>query len=598
MTGEETLPPQRGPQIEGHTDFEPIGQGGSAEVFRAREIAFDRLVAVKLFGARLDGDAAAREFRRECLAIGQVGDHPSIVRVYSAGSTTDGRPYLTMELMEGSFAEQVAAGPLPAKEVLAIGVAISDAVAAAHRAGVLHRDIKPANVLRNRFGAPVLADFGVSLVASSTTTESQLGLTLEHAAPEVLRGLPSTERSDVYSLASCLFQLSTGFAPFAQLSREPGAVLVKLAHERPPDPGADVLPPELESVLLPALERDPELRPASAALFRDALVAAASRLDGTDPAASVQEVPRRTRRTAVAAAACACVALLGGGLWFASARSTDIAESAIDASAVDDRDGATAGLDPDELIQQLSVMVGDGAPEALGPHRQCVTAQFDRLRSDALSAMVTGGPGSRSNIAAMRDAWAGCGFDSAKLAPFVAAGDYSSAPLDLADNKLECIESRLAEGYAGDIAAVASLTTSAQSAILDRYVDDQLSAATAVCSDPAELTAAFAERLRSDGADPGLVSQFESCAPQVLPVLGPDEIARLGVGLTTLDDGPLADAQAGAREMLATNIVSLASSGGGGGVQLGSGQSVAADGTALPDAPDSSPSEYPTCPPL
>ncbi len=581
MSGEPTLPPVTVPDVPGHEDLELIGKGGSAEVYRAREIAFDRDVAVKVFGARLDDAAAAREFRRECLAIGQVGDHPAIIRVYSAGSTSDGRPYLTMELMEGSLADQVADGPLPPSEVIDIGIRLADAVATAHRAGVLHRDIKPANVLRSRFGALVLADFGVSVVSTSTTTETQLGLTLEHAAPEVLRGLPSTERSDVYSLASCLFRLSTGFAPFARLSREPGAVLVKLAYDRPPDPGVEGLPEGLESVLMAALQRDPARRPGSAEEFRDQLVTVKEEFGtrGDQPPVAVDPSARGTGRPRRRGIALALAALAAVGVAVAGTAMMRTGGDTERTAA--GREGTATSLDGDELIQELSVLVADGTPDEIGPERQCVTAEFARLRPDALAAMVIGRAGSRSNIAAVRKALEACRIDAAVIAPLVAVGSYSEERPQLPQQHRECVDAWLAEGPALDIAAVAALTPSDHARSVDRLVDDHLSAALATCMDPAELVGAYATQLRRDGAAPETVATFEVCAPLVLPTMSAEERSLLGIGLLDLaGDGPLARSYQRAREMLAVNVAAFWGADADGAVQLGSGQSIPADGLA------------------
>ncbi len=194
-----------------------VGEGGFARVYRARQPAFDRMVAVKvLSNVQLD-ERAFRQFDRERASIGSLSGHPNIVTVYEAGLTDTGVPYLAMEyLPNGSLADRVdREGPLPWAEVTHLGIRLAGALESAHQAGLLHRDVKPENVMMSPFGEPQLTDFGIArvLAAPETRTVNQ-AVSVAHAAPEVLNGEGFSRRSDIYALGSTLFTLLWGRPPF------------------------------------------------------------------------------------------------------------------------------------------------------------------------------------------------------------------------------------------------------------------------------------------------------------------------------------------------------------------------------------------------
>jgi tRNA A-37 threonylcarbamoyl transferase component Bud32 len=256
---------------EGYEDLERIDQGGFATVYRARDIRFDRTVALKVLRSDTLSDRQLRRFRAECLATGRVSSHPNIVTVYGAGTTRGHRPWLAMEYCSGgSLARKVAAqGPLPVSEVVSIGARLCSALHAAHDAGILHRDVKPHNVLVTAYGEPALADFGIASLVNvddtgSVATETA-AYTVVHAAPEILEGKVATAASDIYSLGSTLYTLLAGQAPFAKEARTGLAPLVSriLRNDLPAitRPG---VPPELEQLLRRCMAAEPHDRPASA----------------------------------------------------------------------------------------------------------------------------------------------------------------------------------------------------------------------------------------------------------------------------------------------------------------------------------------------
>lgn len=256
---------------EGYEDLDRIDQGGFATVYRARDIRFDRTVALKVLRSDTLNDAQLRRFRSECLATGRVSSHPNIVTVYGAGTTRGHRPWLAMEYCSGgSLARKVAEqGPLPVSDVISIGARLCSALHAAHQAGILHRDVKPHNVLLTAYGEPALADFGIASVVSvddvgSVATETA-AYTVVHAAPEILEGKAATCASDIYSLGSTLYTLLAGQAPFAQEARTGLAPLVaRILRNDLPAIARPGVPPGLEQLLRRCMAAEPCDRPSSA----------------------------------------------------------------------------------------------------------------------------------------------------------------------------------------------------------------------------------------------------------------------------------------------------------------------------------------------
>ena len=203
------------PRVIGFGEFFEIGRGGFGRVYRARQLEFDRYVAVKVLDHQLVDDRLVSAFESECRVLGLLSRHPNIVTVYAAAFTADGRPCIVMELYEdGSFSEVLnRAGPLPLEEVLAVGVSLAGALETAHGFGVVHGDIKPSNVFRSGYGQPALGDFGISVrTATGTPGVTHTGFTPQFAAPELVGGSvtipdPST---DQFSLGATLCTLLAG----------------------------------------------------------------------------------------------------------------------------------------------------------------------------------------------------------------------------------------------------------------------------------------------------------------------------------------------------------------------------------------------------
>ena len=280
--------------IEGITDATRVGQGGFGTVYRARQTAFGRTVAVKVLSTPGLDESELRRFEQECRAIGALSGHPHVVAVYDTGHTAAGQPYLVLDYLPGgTLADRVEEfGPLPWDEVADAGVKLAGALAAAHAAGVLHRDVKPENVLVSSYDEPQLTDFGVARVQGGTQTHSGVITgSLAHAAPEVLSGRPATEASDVYSLASTLYALAAGHAPFVRPDDESfHPLLNRIMSEAPPDLRPQGVPTPMWEALAAALAKDPSARTSSARAFGEAL-RAAQRAGGLSPTRMVVPDP-------------------------------------------------------------------------------------------------------------------------------------------------------------------------------------------------------------------------------------------------------------------------------------------------------------------
>ncbi len=254
--------------IEGLEDAELLGSGGFGSVYRARQVRLHRTVAVKVLPQTGGDETAELRFQRETAALGTLATHPNIVTVYDSGLTTQGQPYLIMELVSrGSLADLVEReGPIPWARVLEIGVGLAGALASAHAAGILHRDIKPANVLLSDFDEPMLADFGIARMQGAGQTQSAaITGSAAHLAPELLHGEAPSEASDVYALGSTLFHVLAGTPAFVRSTDQTIAAAYQRILTAPvPDLRTNGVPDRICSLLEQLLSKEPGERPASA----------------------------------------------------------------------------------------------------------------------------------------------------------------------------------------------------------------------------------------------------------------------------------------------------------------------------------------------
>ncbi|BCP14066.1 protein kinase domain-containing protein [Mycobacterium paraintracellulare] len=247
----------------GFDDAEEIGRGGFGIVFRCKQIALDRMVAVKVLTAELEHNR--ERFLREQRAMGVLTGHPNIVGVLHVGETTGGYPYLVMQYhRHGSLEARIREfGAIASDEVLRLGVKLAGALETAHRAGILHRDIKPGNILYTDFGEPALSDFGIAHVTGGFKTATGVFTgSPAFTAPEILSGDPPSQASDVYGLGATLFAALTGHAAFERRSGEQVvAQFLRIASGSAPDPRESGVADDVAAIVEMAMRRGPQDRP-------------------------------------------------------------------------------------------------------------------------------------------------------------------------------------------------------------------------------------------------------------------------------------------------------------------------------------------------
>ena len=272
--------PAPGDRLGPYEILRPLGSGGMGEVYEARDTRLDRTVAVKVLPVDLAGDPAARaRFDREARAIAAL-NHPNICALHDVGHD-EGRDYLVMERLEGETLQQrLVRGPLDVDQILTFGIALADALDAAHARGLIHRDLKPANIFVTTRAIPKILDFGLakSLIEPApdltrladdavTTAGTSMG-TIAYMSPEQLRAEPLDVRTDLFSLGLVLYEMATGKRAFTGSTS--AVISAGILGQEPPAPRsirAD-LPVRLEEIILKTLEKDLALRCQTAAELR------------------------------------------------------------------------------------------------------------------------------------------------------------------------------------------------------------------------------------------------------------------------------------------------------------------------------------------
>ncbi len=253
------------PMIPGYEILGELGRGGMGLVYRARQPHLDRLVAVKVLPAEASKDTSfAERFTREARALARL-NHPNILTVYDFGQA-NGQSYFVMEYVDGSnLRQRLHAGPMPVSEALRIIRQVCDALQYAHEEGIVHRDIKPENVLLDRKGRAKIADFGIAKLLTRKTGEYtltgpwQVMGTWHYMAPEQLENPQRLDhRADIYAVGVMLYELLTGSLPQGHFPLP--------SQKRGTDPW-------LDTIILKALEKEPERRYQSAGEMKSAIEA-------------------------------------------------------------------------------------------------------------------------------------------------------------------------------------------------------------------------------------------------------------------------------------------------------------------------------------
>jgi len=273
-------PTNRLPSVAGYELFDELGRGGMGVVYRARQIALNRIVAIKMIlGGDFAGSAARERFHREAEAIARL-QHPNIVQVHEFG-TADGLPYAALEFVGGgTLAKRLTRRPIPPADAAALVETLARAVQQAHEHGVVHRDLKPGNVLLaddRTLDSPKISDFGLAKLLDGSggnqTGSGDVFGTPGYMSPEQARGDSHAVGpvSDTYALGAILYECLTGRPPFE--GENLIDILSQVTIREPISPRAllGTTPPDLETICLKCLEKEPAKRYSSAAALADDL---------------------------------------------------------------------------------------------------------------------------------------------------------------------------------------------------------------------------------------------------------------------------------------------------------------------------------------
>ncbi|MBI4911594.1 MAG: protein kinase [Acidobacteria bacterium] len=261
-----------------------LGMGGMGAVYLAERAddEFHMKVAVKVVQRSMVSPGTLARFRRERQILARL-DHPNIARLLDGGTTKDGLPYVVMEYIDGqTILEFCEAAALSVPDRLRLFQSVCAAVSYAHQNLVVHRDLKPANILVTRDGTPKLLDFGLAKLVETepgSGPEALTGLvrlmTPEYASPELVSGGPITTATDVYSLGVVLYELLTGARAHRLHSHAAGELHRVICEEAPVRPGSirSGLAGDLDTIVLKAMQKEPERRYSSVSRLSDDLAA-------------------------------------------------------------------------------------------------------------------------------------------------------------------------------------------------------------------------------------------------------------------------------------------------------------------------------------
>ncbi len=254
--------------------LEEIGKGGMAYVYKARCHFLNRLVAIKVLKEELRDDKEfVHRFNTEAQAAARISN-PHVVSIYDVGFE-NGLYYIVMEYVDGITLKEYIAekGVLPWRQAAEFAAQICEGLSAAHKKSVIHRDIKPQNIIMTKGGVLKVTDFGIARAttqATQSTSNSTIG-TVHYLSPEQARGGYTNERTDIYSLGVVLYEMLTGRLPFNDNTAV--AIAIKHIQEKPVLPRIlnNEIPESMEYIVMKALNKEQNLRYASADAFLDDL---------------------------------------------------------------------------------------------------------------------------------------------------------------------------------------------------------------------------------------------------------------------------------------------------------------------------------------
>jgi TolB-like protein/tetratricopeptide (TPR) repeat protein/tRNA A-37 threonylcarbamoyl transferase component Bud32 len=354
------VPITSGSRFEGYEVIERLGSGGMGEIWLARDVTLDRMVALKVLRADVTTNPTRiTRFRQEARAASSL-NHPNVCTIHALGETSEGQQFIAMEHVAGATLRQRISGSmLPLRDALDIAVQVASALSTAHAAGVVHRDLKPENVMIRQDGLVKVVDFGLAKLAPlamgggndtrsiARTEEGILLGTVAYMSPEQARGQEVDARTDIWSLGVILHEMLAGRPPFTGSSSSDVLAAI-LEHDAPPIArSASDGSAELQRILSKSLQKDREQRYQG---MKDVLLDLQALRDtvatGTMSSAASEEPIRspidapgeasavvpstgtmrhdryiRSRGLAVAVAACLLVSIIWAVWWLVSRRS-------------------------------------------------------------------------------------------------------------------------------------------------------------------------------------------------------------------------------------------------------------------------------------
>ncbi|MFN8450844.1 MAG: protein kinase [Anaerolineae bacterium] len=259
-----------GKQVGDFVIEEPIGRGGMAMVYSARQCSVDRQVALKIIELHPDGDGEfLKRFTHEAEVIAML-EHIHILPIFGYGLLEGEIAYFAMRLLRnGTLADRLRKGALPLDEAVDLFTQIASGLDYIHSRGVVHRDLKPSNILLDENGNAYLSDFGLAQLVDVTISLNAMSLRIAgsptYLAPEVIQGEPATPLSDIYSLGVMLYHMLCGRPPFESKEGKISSLLYQHIHSKPTAPRQlnPEIPPAVEAIVLRALSKNPQDRFAS-----------------------------------------------------------------------------------------------------------------------------------------------------------------------------------------------------------------------------------------------------------------------------------------------------------------------------------------------
>ena len=246
------------------TDVRPLRHGARFTIFEARDTTTDQIVAAKV------PDESSGSWLHDMLVaegeiLAAIGSHPHVITYIEQLHLEDGRPALLLERCARTLHDVLHGDdPLSLRTVVSVGIKLAGALETAHRRGVLHCDVRPRTVLVSERGEPVLAGFDEAVRVGTTSSRPPMHHLTPHTAPELLEGGEPSTASDVYGLASTLYELVAGRAAFREYAGEsPASVIVRVLSNPVLPIVAPNVPIEVSDLLTWALSPDPAGRPPS-----------------------------------------------------------------------------------------------------------------------------------------------------------------------------------------------------------------------------------------------------------------------------------------------------------------------------------------------